>query len=102
MGVKTINMDSKGLSPNCVSTLWNLEASATRLVTRVQGEGYLDDRWLARRHLLERKLQGRRTTSKLPALIDLAFDRPIGRRSSPSVLPLSDRACRWGMLPSLV
>jgi hypothetical protein len=35
------------------------------------------DRWLARRHLLERKLQGRRTTSKLPALIDLVFAHPL-------------------------
>jgi hypothetical protein len=34
------------------------------------------DRWLARRHLLVRKLQGRRTTSRLPALIDLVFERP--------------------------
>jgi predicted transcriptional regulator len=29
------------------------------------------------RHLLARKLQGRRTTSKLPALIDLVFERPL-------------------------
>jgi hypothetical protein len=35
------------------------------------------DRWLARRYLLERKLKGRRTTSKLPALIDLVFDHPL-------------------------
>jgi hypothetical protein len=29
------------------------------------------------RHLLERKLQGWRTTSKLWALIDLVFNRPF-------------------------
>jgi hypothetical protein len=35
------------------------------------------DRWLARRHLLERKLQGWCTTSELPALIDPVFDRSL-------------------------
>ena len=35
------------------------------------------DRWLAARTLLERKLAGRRTTSRLPALIDYVMSRPI-------------------------
>lgn len=35
------------------------------------------DRWLLARRQLERKLIGRRSTSKLPELIDLAISRPI-------------------------
>ena len=35
------------------------------------------DRWLAARNQLERKLVGRRSTSKLPALIELALATPI-------------------------
>jgi hypothetical protein len=35
------------------------------------------DRWVAARTLLERKLAGRRTTSRLPALIDYVMSRPI-------------------------
>jgi hypothetical protein len=35
------------------------------------------DRWVAARTLLERKLVGRRSTSRLPALIDYVMSRPI-------------------------
>ena len=35
------------------------------------------DRWLLARRQLERKLAGRRSTSKLPALIDLVMARPV-------------------------
>jgi hypothetical protein len=35
------------------------------------------DRWLAARTLLERKLAGRRSTSRLPALLDYVMSRPI-------------------------
>jgi HTH DNA binding domain len=35
------------------------------------------DRWLAQRYVLARKLQGRRVTSKLPALIDLVVNKPL-------------------------
>lgn len=35
------------------------------------------DRWLLARRQLERKLAGRRSTSKLPALIDLVMGRPV-------------------------
>lgn len=35
------------------------------------------DRWLNQRMLLLRKLSGRRSTSKLPALIDYVFSRPV-------------------------
>jgi hypothetical protein len=35
------------------------------------------ERWLTARTLLARKLIGRRTTSKLPALIDYVLSRPV-------------------------
>jgi hypothetical protein len=35
------------------------------------------DRWLNQRTLLTRKLVGRRTTSRLPALLDYMLARPI-------------------------
>ena len=35
------------------------------------------DRWLAARILLARKLAGRRSTSRLPALLDYVLTRPI-------------------------
>ena len=41
-------------------------------------EGLRDhDRWFTARHLLERKLVGRRSTSNLPALIDLVMRVPM-------------------------
>lgn len=35
------------------------------------------DRWLTARDLLGRKLDGRRSTSRLPALLDYVLTRPI-------------------------
>jgi hypothetical protein len=35
------------------------------------------DRWLNQRTLLARKLNGRRSTSRLPALLDYVLTRPI-------------------------
>ncbi|WP_193219531.1 MULTISPECIES: RHE_PE00001 family protein [unclassified Bosea (in: a-proteobacteria)] len=35
------------------------------------------DRWLAVRNILARKLDGRRSTSRLPALLDLVLSRPV-------------------------
>jgi hypothetical protein len=35
------------------------------------------DRWLNQRTLLARKLDGRRSTSRLPALLDYVLTRPI-------------------------
>jgi hypothetical protein len=37
------------------------------------------DRWLLARKQLERKLTGRRSNSKLPALVDLILARPRPR-----------------------
>jgi hypothetical protein len=39
------------------------------------------DRWLLARKLLESKLTGRRSSSKLPALVDLILARPIASAS---------------------
>ncbi|MGT2441005.1 RHE_PE00001 family protein (plasmid) [Bradyrhizobium betae] len=58
--------------------------SASRLSIQVEaialaGEAGLQDhdRWLTARTLLARKLDGRRTTSRLPALLDYVLSRPI-------------------------
>jgi hypothetical protein len=56
----------------------------TRLVASLQAltataqAGLKDhDNWLAARNLLARKLRGRRSTSRLPALIDYVMSRPV-------------------------
>src|SRR6478672_589986 len=47
-------------------------------ITAAAERGLKDhDRWLTARTLLARKLDGRRSTSKLPALLDYMFSRPI-------------------------
>ena len=47
-------------------------------ITAAAAAGLNDhDRWLNQRTLLTRKLDGRRATSKLPALLDYALTRPI-------------------------
>jgi hypothetical protein len=47
-------------------------------VTAAAAAGLKDhDRWLNQRTLLARKLDGRRTTSRLPALLDYVLTRPI-------------------------
>ncbi|WP_193375213.1 MULTISPECIES: RHE_PE00001 family protein [Bradyrhizobium] len=58
--------------------------AAARLVVQLEAmtaaaeSGRKDhDRWLMTRNLLARKLAGRRTTSKLPALLDYVLTRPI-------------------------
>jgi len=46
------------------------------------GAGMKDhDRWLLARKQLESKLTGRRSSSKLPALVDLILARPIASAS---------------------
>jgi hypothetical protein len=49
------------------------QATPLEALSRLKGR----HRWLPRRHLLERKLRGRRTASKLLAVIDLVFHRPL-------------------------
>jgi hypothetical protein len=47
-------------------------------ITAAAAAGLKDhDRWLNQRTLLARKLEGRRTTSRLPALVDYVLTRPI-------------------------
>lgn len=47
-------------------------------ITAAAGAGLKDhDRWLTARTLLARKLDGRRSTSRLPALLDYVLTRPI-------------------------
>ena len=50
------------------------------------------DRWLNQRTLLARKLVGRRTTSKLPALLDYMLARPIASAGMIAAEPKSRRA----------
>ncbi|MGM7319835.1 helix-turn-helix domain-containing protein, partial [Idiomarina sp. ST10R2A5] len=47
-------------------------------ITAAGAAGLKDhDRWLTARTLLARKLDGRRSTSRLPALLDYVLTRPI-------------------------
>jgi hypothetical protein len=47
-------------------------------ITAAAAAGLKDhDRWLTARTLLARKLTGRRSTSKLPALLDYVLTRPV-------------------------
>lgn len=49
-----------------------------KAITAAAAAGLNDhDRWLNQRALLARKLDGRRTTSRLPALLDYVLTRPI-------------------------
>jgi len=59
------------------------------------------DRWLGARVQLERKLEGRRSTSKLPALIDYMMARPIASAAMISAeLGVTSRAAQ-GMVNEL-
>jgi hypothetical protein len=47
-------------------------------ITAAAAAGLKDhDRWLTARTLLARKLTGRRSTSRLPALLDYVVSRPV-------------------------
>ena len=53
------------------------------------------DRWLLARKQLESKLTGRRSSSKLPALVDLILARPIASASMVAVaLGVTPRAAQ--------
>lgn len=47
------------------------------LIDATEGRLKDHDRWLTARTLLTRKLAGRRSTSRLPALLDYVLTRPI-------------------------
>jgi hypothetical protein len=72
-GLKTIPRERRRSSDPASRLLIQLEA-----ITAAAEAGLKDhDRWLNQRTLLARKLEGRRSTSKLPALLDYMLSRPI-------------------------
>lgn len=72
-GLKTIPRERRRSSDPASRLLTQFEA-----MTAAADAGLKDhDRWLNQRTLLTRKLVGRRTTSKLPALLDYMLARPI-------------------------
>jgi hypothetical protein len=72
-GLKTIPRERRRSSDPVSRLLIQFEA-----MTAAADAGLKDhDRWLNQRTLLARKLVGRRTTSRLPALLDYMLARPI-------------------------
>jgi hypothetical protein len=72
-GLKTIPRDRRRPLDLAARLRIQLEA-----ITAAADAGLKDhDRWLTARTLLARKLDGRRSTSKLPALLDYMLSRPI-------------------------
>ncbi len=72
-GLKTIPRERRRSSDPASRLLIQFEA-----MTAAAEAGLKDhDRWLNQRTLLARKLVGRRTTSRLPALLDYMLARPI-------------------------
>jgi Protein of unknown function (DUF1612)/HTH DNA binding domain len=72
-GLKTIPRERRRSPDPAARLAIQLEA-----MTAAATAGLKDhDRWLNQRTLLARKLAGRRSTSKLPALLDYMFARPI-------------------------
>jgi uncharacterized protein DUF1612/DNA binding protein with HTH domain len=72
-GLKAIARERRQLPDPASRLVVQLDA-----ITAAADAGRKDhDRWVAARTLLQRKLTGRRTTSRLPALIDYVMSRPI-------------------------
>ncbi len=72
-GLKTIPRERRRPLDPAARLIIQLEA-----ITAAATAGLKDhDRWLNQRTLLARKLAGRRSTSKLPALLDYMLSRPI-------------------------
>jgi hypothetical protein len=72
-GLKTIPRERRRALDPAARLMIQLEA-----ITAAAETGLKDhDRWLTARTLLARKLAGRRSTSKLPALLDYMLARPI-------------------------
>ena len=73
VGLKTIPRERRRSSDPASRLLIQFEA-----MTAAADAGLKDhDRWLNQRTLLARKLNGRRSTSRLPALLDYILARPI-------------------------
>lgn len=72
-GLKTIPRERRAHREPAVRLAIQLEA-----MTAAAEAGLADhDRWMAARGILERKLAGRRSTSRLPALLDYVLTRPV-------------------------
>jgi hypothetical protein len=72
-GLKTIPRERRRPLDSAARLMIQLEA-----ITAAATAGLKDhDRWLNQRTLLARKLDGRRSTSRLPALLDYVLTRPI-------------------------
>ena len=72
-GLKAIPRERRRARDAAAQLAVQLEA-----ITEAAAAGLKDhDRWLNQRTLLARKLDGRRATSKLPALLDYVLTRPI-------------------------
>lgn len=73
VGLRVIPREKRRSSDSATRVIASLVA-----ITAAAEAGLKDhDRWLAAKTVLERKLQGRRSTSKLPAVIDLVLATPL-------------------------
>jgi hypothetical protein len=74
-GLKSIPRERRRVPPRDAAARLAVQLDA---MTAAAEAGIKDhDRWLMARNLLARKLDGRRATSKLPALLDYVLTRPI-------------------------
>ncbi len=74
-GLKAIPRERRRAPPRDAAAQLAVQLEA---ITEAAAAGLNDhDRWLNQRTLLARKLDGRRATSKLPALLDYVLTRPI-------------------------
>jgi hypothetical protein len=73
VGLKTIPRERRRSSDPASRLLIQFEAMTAAAATGLKDH----DRWLTARTLLARKLNGRRSTSRLPALLDYMLARPI-------------------------
>jgi Protein of unknown function (DUF1612)/HTH DNA binding domain len=75
-GLKAIPRERRRAPPRDAAA--RLAVLQLEAITAAAAAGLKDhDRWLNQRTLLARKLDGRRATSKLPALLDYVLTRPI-------------------------
>jgi hypothetical protein len=72
-GLKTIPRERRRPTDPAAQLMIQLEAIAAAAAAGLKDH----DRWLTARTLLTRKLDGRRSTSRLPALLDYVLTRPL-------------------------
>src|SRR6202048_2506757 len=72
-GLKTVPRERRRSSDPASRLLIQFEAMTAAAETGLKDH----DRWLTARTLLARKLNGRRSTSRLPALLDYVLSRPL-------------------------